>query len=156
MSGTSPSADLLLLTAVLANRHDAGMADRLHALAHDGRLEHLVIAKRDAQRRRLRLTTDKGTECAIALPRDRKLRHGDVLLLEDTRAIVVRIGEEQWLRLMPRDAAVAVRLGYHAGNLHWRVRFDGADLMVSIEGPRQSYLDRLVEFLEAGEIEVGA
>jgi len=46
----------------------------------------------------------------------------------------------------PAAAAAALRLGYHAGNLHWRVRFDGADLMVALEGPEARYRDRLAEF----------
>ena len=146
---------MLYLTEIVARTADTGIAERLHALEHDGGLERLVLPERDAQRRRLRATTDRGTDCAIALPRTAQLRDGDVLLLEPDRAIVVRLGVERWLRLQPRDAAAAMRLGYHAGNLHWRVRFDGGCLLVALDGPREDYLARLAELLSAGEVEVG-
>lgn len=154
MGAATPQSELLLLTDIVASSADDGMADRLHDLAHDGGLEILTIQEGDARRHRLRVTTDKGTECAIALPRDRHLSDGDLLLLEPARAIVVRLGEVAWLRLLPRDAAVALRLGYHAGNLHWRVRFEGDALLVALDGERQAYLDRLEEFLSQSEIEV--
>lgn len=154
MKVAAMSPDPLLLTAIVGNVSDATMAGRLHELSHDGRLEILEIAEQDAPRRRLRANTDKGTDCAVALPRDQRLSDGDVLLLEAGRAIVVRLGRADWLRLTPRDADAALRLGYHAGNLHWRVRFDGADLLVALELPRQNYLDRLAEFVAAGDVEV--
>ena len=76
------------------------------------------------------------------------------MLLELERAIVVRVDVERWLRVLPRDAAVALRLGYHAGYLHWRVRFEGTDLLILLEGTRENFLARLQEFLLAHEIEI--
>ena len=35
------------------------------------------------------------------------------------------------------------KLGYHAGNLHWRVRFAGEALLVALEAPMDDYLARL-------------
>jgi urease accessory protein len=57
--------------------------------------------------------------------------------------LVVRVDKEHWLRLEPRSLADAVELGYHAGNLHWRVRFQGEALLVALEAPVDDYLDRL-------------
>ncbi len=84
-----------------------------------------------------------GEDLAIALPRDQTLFDGAVLLLEAGRAIVVRVNTERWLRLSPRSIADAVELGYHAGNLHWRVRFAGETLLVALEAPVDDYLARL-------------
>mgnify|MGYP006140052353 CR=1 FL=1 len=47
--------------------------------------------------------------------------------LAEARAVIVRVEPEAWLRLRPADAAAALAVGYHAGNLHWRVRFEGED-----------------------------
>ncbi len=146
---------MLLLTEILGSASDPVFADRLHAISHEGGLEYFEVTHRDAQRRRLRGKTDHGTDCALTLPRDVQLSNGDVLLLQPERAIVVRVDVERWLRLRPRDAAVALRLGYHAGNLHWRVRFEGADLLIMLEGAREDYVARLQEFLLAREIEFG-
>jgi urease accessory protein len=47
-----------------------------------------------------------------------------------------------------------LELGYHAGNLHWRVRFDGGDLLVALDGPRESYIARLEDLMADGKVEV--
>ena len=39
------------------------------------------------------------------------------------------------------------RLGYHAGNLHWRVRFEGEILFVALEGRPEDYVARLQELI---------
>ncbi len=70
--------------------------------------------------------------------------------VEDDQAIVVRLTEERWLGLVPGDAAAALELGYFAGNLHWRVRFDGAKILIALEGPEEDYLVRLEPFFKDG------
>ena len=54
---------------------------------------------------------------------------------------------------MPRDATVALRLGYHAGNLHWRVKFEENNLLILLEGSLENYMARLQDFITADEIE---
>ena len=66
-----------------------------------------------------------------------------MLFIDESRAIVVRAEVERWLRLQPSSIAEAVELGYHAGNLHWRVRFEGECLLVALEGPADAYYARL-------------
>jgi urease accessory protein len=135
----------LVLARTLGDRGDPAIADRLHALAHAGRVETLEIAPADLPRRRFHAVTDAGTPCFVELARTERLRDGAVLHLDDARAVVVRVGEQRWLPLRPTDAAAALELGYLAGNLHWRVRFDGALLWVALDGPEDAYLARLRE-----------
>jgi urease accessory protein len=68
-----------------------------------------------------------------------------VLWLDDTRAVVVRVGEQRRLTPRPVDVAAGIELGYLAGNLHWRVRFDGGLLQAALGGPEDAYLARLRE-----------
>ena len=145
---------MLILNAIIGLSTDDDLHERLHDLSHRGTVETIRLEQKDMLRRRLRAETDKRTVCAIALPRDRKLEDGAVLLIEEGRAIIVRAAEEHWLRLQPRDAAAALELGYHAGNMHWRVRFDGAVLAIAQEGPRKTYLDRLEAYLADGRAKV--
>jgi len=145
---------MLLLTEIVGQRDDPAIHERLHAVEHSGRVEILSLRAADMARRRVRGTTDAGTDCAIAIARDRTLVDGAVLLLEADRAIVVRAEVERWLRLVPRSAADAVQLGYQAGNLHWRVRFAGADLLVALEGPVERYVARVRHLVEAGQVTV--
>jgi len=142
------------LTAIVAYSTDKGVDEQLHALSHDGLVEYLVLDREDTQRHRLRAVTDKGTDCAIALARDQTLEDGSVLAMDDKGAIVVRMKEERWLRLKPATLPYALELGYFAGNLHWRVRFNQDVLEISIEGPEKYYFDRLEPFFASGKAKV--
>jgi urease accessory protein len=121
-------------------------------LEHRGAVDVVTIPVADLPRRRLLITTRGGEELAIALPRDQKLFDGAVLLVEESRAIVVRAAGERWLRLEPRAIEDAIELGYHAGNLHWRVRFDGKALLVGLEGRPEDYLARLEGLIESRRV----
>src|SRR5882757_9051461 len=134
---------MLLINRVIGSRLEPALSEQIHELEHRRAVDLLKIASADIARRRLRATTSEGAEVAIALPRDQQLFDGAVLVLEADRAIVVRVAEERWLRLQPRGIADAIELGYQAGNLHWRVRFDGEALLVALEGPLDDYLVRL-------------
>lgn len=68
--------------------------------------------------------------------------------------MVVRAAPTHWLRIIPRDAAAALELGYHAGNLHWRVRFDGSALLVAMDGPRAAYLARIARLVDEGHVTI--
>ncbi len=141
------------VTSLFGVASDEDVGERLHALAHAGQVEYVTLSRADMNRHRLRVVTDRGTECAIALPRSEKLANGAVLLLEAERAIVVRMQEEVWLDLCAADDAAALELGYLAGNMHWRVRFDGAVLKIALEGPEASYLARLAPLLDSGRVQ---
>src|SRR5262245_53950824 len=110
-------------------------------------VEYVVLARADLARHRLRVRSSAGNEYGIALPRSQHLSNGAVLVLESDRAVVVRLEEEQWLVLAPRDVSAALELGYHVGNMHWRVRFDADRLMIAVEGNERNYLARLEGFI---------
>ena len=141
---------MLRLTQILGNATEPEIAERLHALEHDGRVETITLDAADTARKRLRVQTDKGTDCAVALARSESLANGAVLLLEEDRAVVVRMRETLWLALSPHDLVAALDLGYFCGNLHWRVRFEGAVLKVALDGPRENYMARLAQHLADG------
>ena len=145
---------MLKLTSILGHAGDAALRERLHALRHAGAVETVTLGENDMMRHRLRVRTDAGTDCAIALPRDLALSDGAVLWLEGGRAIVVAAATRRWLRLRPRDEAAALELGYHAGNLHWRVRFEGGELAVALDGPEEACRERLAALLADGRATV--
>ena len=72
------------VTNLVGVASDEKLGERLHALSHAGQVEYVILSRADMGRHRLRVTGDKGTECAIALPRSEKLANGAVLLLEST------------------------------------------------------------------------
>jgi urease accessory protein len=124
----------------------------LHRLEHRDAVDTLVIESAGIQRRRFRATTSRGADVALALSRDQSLYDGAVLVLEENEALVVRVTTPRWLRFVPCSAAAAIELGYSAGNLHWRVRFDGEALLVAMEGSADSYRARLEGLIDAGKV----
>jgi urease accessory protein len=144
---------MLRLTEILGVASDPSINEKLHALEHQGTVETLELDPADTLRRRLRATTSHGTECAILLPRSQQLGNGSILLLDDDRAIVVKMKKQPWLTLKASDLATALELGYFAGNMHWRVHFDGPNLSIALEGREQDYIDRLHHFFAEKRVE---
>lgn len=147
---------MLRVTALVGRASDPALAARLHEIEHLGGLETVRMTQADMSRRRQQLRTEQGTELALMLDRDAVLEQGSVLLLEPTRAVVIALDRPRWLVLRAPDAARALELGYFAGNMHWKVRFDGAALCIALEGPRADYLQRLSHLLASGEVVVEA
>ncbi|MCV7208606.1 urease accessory protein UreE [Mycolicibacterium canariasense] len=131
---------------------DPVIAERLHALAHRQAVEYVHLAVPDLDRSRLRVTSDAGADYAVALPRGTALADGAVLVLDDERAVVVRAGAARTLELVPGDIAAALRLGYLAGHLHWKVDQHGERLLVHLQGPEADYTSRICELLDTGRV----
>lgn len=143
---------MLRLNSILGLAEDQNMSARLHLLDHEGRVEFIMLDSAEIAHRRLSARTDRGTLCAISLPRTQRLVDGAVLLLEDKRAIVVRAEPERWLIFRAADAAAGIELGYCAGNMHWPVRFEGDHLYVVGELGSAHVLDRLHHVLGRGVV----
>jgi urease accessory protein len=139
----------LRLHGLVGHERDAALHDKLHDLEQAGAVEQVFIDEGDLGRRRFRLTSDRGSDCAISLDRDEALTDGAVLLAEPDRVVLVRIGAPKLWRLRPASTAAAVRLGWSAGALHWRVRFDGDELVVVLDGKVDDYRARIADLLAA-------
>jgi len=145
---------MLTLTTILGHSSEMLLAERLHQVSHSGHVEFLLLDRNDTPRRRLRGVTDRGTDVAIALDRDEKLSDGAVILLEPDRAIVVRMSEQSWIKIVPRDSDCALEVGYFIGNLHWRVHFEPGAILIALEGPENHYTNRLAHLASEGKIRV--
>ncbi len=143
---------MLRLHGIIGHESDAAFQARLHDLEHHGGIQLLFVPPDEAGRKRFRLATDRGTDCAVSLDRDEQLTNGALLYLDDETAIIARFGQQSVWRLRPSDAAAALRLGWNAGNLHWRVRFEGDCLVVLLDGPLADYRARLEHLLGGGEV----
>lgn len=69
-------------------------------------------------RRRVALTTVGGLEVLLDLPRAQRLRHGDLLVLEDGRRIVVEAAPENLGEIRATSAHELTRIAWHLGNRH--------------------------------------
>lgn len=143
---------MLYLTEIVGAAKSDACKTKLCELEQKGRVERIFLSTRDLARRRVRVITDKGTKCAIALSRDVRLFDDAVLFLSDARAVVVHLEPERWLTITPSDMAAALELGYTVGNLHWRVRFDNGRIRIPVEGEVEHYIARLQPLIAAGKV----
>jgi urease accessory protein len=145
-------SDPVACTGILADIADPAVHARIHLLESHDALEIVRLGRGDLSRHRLRAATNKGTECAIALPRHEHLFDGAVLFLDETRAIVVRAEPEHWLAFRVANPAAGLELGYFAGNMHWPVRFEGDQLYVAGGADAKHVMERLRRLLDRGAI----
>jgi urease accessory protein len=105
------------------------------------RVERLRVDSAAAARRRLRATSDAGTDVAVDLERGAYLRDGAVLFDDGERIVVVERAPEEALviRLAPGPdlLARAVRLGHAFGNQHVPVEVEGDEIRVPITTSRE-------------------
>ena len=144
---------MLRLHGIIGKSEEAAYAGLLHDLEHQDGIELLFVPPSDAGRKRFRLTTDRGTDCAVSLDRNEDLTDGAVLFLDPQRAIIARFGEQEIWRLRPTDQAASLKLGWNAGNLHWRVRFESDTLTILLDAPLHTYRARILPLLDSGEVE---
>ncbi len=145
---------MLRIDHVVGSRLEDAFSEEIHRLEHRGAVDEVNIPVADLARRRLLAVTRAGEELAIALPPHQKLFDGAILLIDGERAIVVRAATGRWMRLEPRSISDAIELGYQAGNLRWRIRFQGEALVVALEGRPEDYTARLEEMISARRIGV--
>lgn len=142
---------MLLIDRIVGDRNDPDLHHKLHEYEHHGMTVDFVrVAPTDLDRRRLRARTDHGEDLAIALSRQDRLFDGAILFLNSEKAIVVRAEEQRWLRIVPKTLRDALELGYLVGNLHWRVRFESEHILVSLDGPLDTYMARLDAIVREG------
>lgn len=136
---------MLIVERPLGNRHeDPQLEKRCEAAEHQGRLETLLLRLDVAQRRRLRMLTDAGTDVGISLQEGDRLKDGDVLLDEEAgRIVVVALEAEQVVSfaldpsLTADDAyASGVKLGHLLGMQHWNFRWIEGRCTVAVSDRR--------------------
>jgi urease accessory protein len=142
-----------ILDGIVGWAGDDTVDDRLHELRHHQAVEYVHLDIHDLERKRLRVTSDAGTDYAVVLPRDSALADGAVLLLDADRAVVVRAGAPRTVTLRALDLAAALRLGFLAGHLHWKTDQHDDTLVVHLEGDETDYTARIADLLSSGRVE---
>lgn len=115
-----------LIETVLGNVNDTEWRARL---AH-ARIDAVDLSQWDAQKSRLRKTTQGGLPLAVSLDRGETLHDGDILLWDEAekRAVVCRIDlcdvldiDVSGLEQAPPDRGIerAIQIGHALGNQHW-------------------------------------
>lgn len=117
-------------------------------------IDYVDVTGEDASRSRFRTSTRSGRPLTIALPRGETLSDGDILQVDDDAAIVASVEQPRWARFTPKTLESALHLGFKAGHLHWKVRFNGPCMEVLLEAELNEYLDRLLPEVTQHVVEV--
>ncbi|WP_072802436.1 urease accessory protein UreE [Rhodococcoides yunnanense] len=144
---------ITVVDEIVGHELEAVVAEQLHALRHLRSVEYVHLDAADLERSRLRVRSDAGHDYAVALDRDKRLVDGAVLVLDESRAVVVRAGAARTLTLRASDASSAMQLGFLAGHLHWKAAMTGSTMTVVLEGPESDYRARIAELVDTGAIE---
>jgi urease accessory protein len=96
---------------------DAGMWDRTREI------DRVVLDADDRQRRRIVLTTEKGTRLLLDFAEPMMLRDGDGLVLDDGSVVMVAGQAEALIEISAPTPLDFVRLAWHIGNRHTDAQF---------------------------------
>ena len=103
-------------------------------------------------RRRIVLTTERGSDVLIDFPQAVRLRNGDGLVLETGGVVRVRARPEPLLEIHAHDEGELVRIAWHLGNRHLPVQLLGDRIRIRFDHVIQDMVEGLgghVEALEA-------
>ena len=81
-------------------------------------VDSITLNETDRHRRRITLTSDKGIEFLLDLSHARQLRHGEGLVLDDGRTIVVQAEPEDLFEVTGKGPKHLLTLAWQIGNRH--------------------------------------
>jgi urease accessory protein UreE len=145
--------------------HDRRLSNKCKRMKAAGACESLPVSRAEMERLRLMRKTDRGTEVGIVLEPGNKLEHGDVLLDDGKKFIVVEQTPEKVVsvRIKEKDpdkiARLSALVGHAIGNRHRPIAVDDdeeEDGGGSIAFPvmTDSELELFRKLLPAGKIEL--
>lgn len=134
--------------------NDAELSRRVADHEENGSLERVVIPAKNRHRSRLRVETDAGTDLGIIVD-DPPLCAGDVLVLDDDRAVVVAFEDEEAVVIDLPDASkegvkTAIELGHRIGNQHWDLAVCTDAAYIPVAADRHIIESVLTESLPSG------
>jgi urease accessory protein len=143
---------MININSIVGNiKKDDGLNAKYHVMMDNRSIEVVRISRIEAERIRMRKTSDKGNDVAIELPQNSRLRDGDVLLSTADKFIVVQVTPELVAVVSLKNMEnthlfkAAVRIGHTIGNLHRPIRLENNKIFVPIQA--DSELDLLRKLL---------
>ncbi len=112
---------MLTITSTIGNIfQDRGLMEKFRLMESEKKCEKVRISRHELERGRIRKTTDLGTDIGLVL--DSRLYHGDVILSDKERFIVIEQLPEKVLSIkiknLREDASGLLTIGHMVGNRH--------------------------------------
>lgn len=132
----------MLITEIRGNLHEQPLPEGIH-------VETITVPSAQLVKRIQRLRTDHGNEVGLRLPSGAPdLRDGDILALDDTNAVVIRVEASDVLVIRARTIHEMAVVAHTLGNRHLQAQFFDSDseyaaevMVVQYDHTVQAYLD---------------
>jgi urease accessory protein len=132
---------LITISSKIGNIYrDENLRKRYEQMSSQSLCEYIKINRMEAQRVRMRKTSNKGTDIALTMTPGTKLRHGDVLMIANDKMITVELEPENLAVVQVNDninrhdaIQLPVTIGHAIGNLHRPIKLEGSKIYFPIQ-----------------------
>ena len=155
---------MLTITTIIGNiKKDPQLHQKYEESVKKDTVENVVIQRSETEKVRMRKVSDKETDIGFILPSRTHLRDGDVVFLDDTKMIVIKLSPELVAILNIKNhlhnnhdhdhkhehdhdhkheqtndnelTNVAIKIGHTIGNLHRPLKIENRDIIFPIQSP---------------------
>lgn len=125
----------MIIEKIIGNVDDVGI---------DGRhVERVFLSSDDLVKRIQRVTTDHGNEVGIRLKDPIELIDGDILYMDDTKAIVLKVTADDLLVIRPNSIKQMGEIAHQLGNRHMPAQFEEQEMLIQYDYLIEEMLQRL-------------
>ena len=145
---------MLTITTVIGNiKKDPQLHQKYEESVKKNTVENVVIARSETEKVRMRKVSDKETDIGFILPSRTHLKDGDVVFIDETKMIVIKLSPELVAILNLKKnhlhnhhkhednndddelTNVAIKVGHTIGNLHRPLKIENRDIIFPIQSP---------------------
>jgi len=155
---------MLTITTIIGNiKKDPQLHQKYEESVKRDTVENVVIQRSETEKVRMRKVSDKETDIGFILPSRTHLKDGDVVFLDDTKMIVIKLSPELVAILNIKNhlhnnhdhdhkhehdhdhkheqtndnelTNVAIKIGHTIGNLHRPLKIENRDIIFPIQSP---------------------
>ena len=155
---------MLTITTIIGNiKKDSQLHQKYEESVKKDTVENVVIQRSETEKVRMRKVSDKETDIGFILPSRTHLKDGDVVFLDDTKMIVIKLSPELVAILNIKNhlhnnhdhdhkhehdhdhkheqtndnelTNVAIKIGHTIGNLHRPLKIENRDIIFPIQSP---------------------
>jgi len=155
---------MLTITTIIGNiKKDSQLHQKYEESVKKNTVENVVIQRSETEKVRMRKVSDKETDIGFILPSRTHLKDGDVVFLDDTKMIVIKLSPELVAILNIKNhlhnnhdhdhkhehdhdhkheqtndnelTNVAIKIGHTIGNLHRPLKIENRDIIFPIQSP---------------------
>ena len=139
---------MLTITTILGNiKKDPLLNQKYEESFQKNLVENVIIQRSESEKVRMRKTSDKGTDIGFILPSRTRLKDQDVVFLDNTKMILVKLSPELVAVLSFKSHPsyehreqnyfdlinIAIKIGHTIGNLHRPLKLEENKIIFPIQ-----------------------